>query len=191
MPRNIFRLCSLKPSVSVATVRSLESPTMRAAVFLLVHCASTPVWAQREPTVAVRREAEAHTRPCVASDPDALQRCEQMRMEFVLEYLRARAGEYLGQRNVADRLVGLGEADAAAASSGIRQDVVEACAWRTIIVTADHVQASHQDEIAERRECGRLTPAQEDAARLRAGELNVLITTDPVLNPPRRSGPAS
>jgi hypothetical protein len=161
---------------------------MRLSV-LIPTLLAAPVLAQSDPTERVRREAESFTRACVSPVLEARQRCELDRAEFVLDYLRARAGEYLAQRNVASHFARGNRSDGTTASAGgVIPDLVQACAWRLVIIEAEHLQATPADEASERRDCNRLEGPDHEVAQLRAAELNVLIATSPVRNPPRRQG---
>lgn len=159
---------------------------MRLAAVLLALVAA-PAFAQGDATARVRREAENHLRPCVATETEARRRCELNRQEFVRDYLRARAGELQGQRNVAYQLAGpAGEAAIRGHQEGIVADPMQACAWRIVVMSTGHAEANQNDEAKERLDCGRLSEAQRAAARIRASELHVQIATDPVRKPPGR-----
>jgi hypothetical protein len=144
---------------------------MRVAIAFLAFCTSAPAWAQREQPPAAQREAAAFTVPCTGPAGAERNHCEQLRSEFVREYVRARAGDYEAQRLVASRLAGVAEVASSDRGAIVRLDPVEACAWRTVIINNDNLPVWTDDEIDERRACGPLSPSQQERASLRAAEL--------------------
>lgn len=137
-------------------------------------------WTAAAQTTAarVRAEAESHLRPCLVQAADERAWCERQRVEFVNDFLRARAGDYQGQRNVAWMLGGR--------EAAVRGDGIQSCAWRLVIMSAGHTRVSDGDNSNLRTDCGRLDQTALQAARIRAQQLHQLIATDPVRNPPVR-----
>ncbi|MBR0681936.1 hypothetical protein GXW74_15685 [Roseomonas eburnea] len=125
----------------------------------------------------VRQEAESYLRPCAGVSGDDARWCDLSRSAFVADYLRARAGQYYGQRNVAYMLRG--------STPGIAADHTQSCAWRLVIMAQGHSQTDASDTANVRFDCGRISEQDQAAARARAMALAQQIATDPVRNPPR------
>lgn len=150
-----------------------------AAITLTTPTLAQPRAPREDTTARVTREAEGYLRGCL-SEPAGDDRawCEHLREEFVRDYLRARAGEYQGQRNVAFML--------RPNQPGTMANAVQSCAWRMVIKASNHREADTGDDGNMRVDCGRAGDAGLTAARQRAQELIRLIATDPVRNPPPR-----
>ncbi|WP_439596479.1 hypothetical protein [Falsiroseomonas sp.] len=132
------------------------------------------------------REAERHTAPCMVRDPRKQRECEWYTEEFRRDYLRARAGIYLAQRNVAYRLSGPGNPADREHYTGVIADLIQSCAWRLVILSSPHIETGIGDNDNMRTTCGRLTAAGQSDAAVRARQIMRLIAVEPVRNPPPR-----
>lgn len=171
---------------------------MKVTMVLLAALTFTPASAQtlqrmRPPTggtaLAVYREAQSYTRPCAAPDAEAQRMCEFNQESFLRDYLRARAGDYQGQRNVAYALSDPGGPANREENAGVAPNLLQACAWRIVIMTAGHAEVGLGDDANARTACGKLGASGVPAATARAQELHRLIATDPVRGAPPRSMP--
>mgnify|MGYP006976758449 CR=1 FL=1 len=120
------------------------------------------------------REAEGYLAPCL--DTQTREWCERYRREFLADYVKAKAGDYQGQRNVA-WFLHRGD------SPPIKRNPIQACAWRLVIVSAGHAQVGPGDTGNVRIECGRLSEAERAAAQARATQLLREIATSPARMP--------
>ncbi|MBX6722718.1 MAG: hypothetical protein IRY92_05730 [Dactylosporangium sp.] len=116
------------------------------------------------------REAEAYLTTCTAAAPAVREECETNRRLFVDAYVKAKAGDYQGQRNAA-WFLHRGD------SPPMQRNPIQACAWRLVIVSAGHAQAGPGDTGNVRIECGRLSEAERAAAQARATQLLRQIAT--------------
>lgn len=137
----------------------------------------------------VYREAERFTRPCTVADREGQQWCLINTEEFLRDYLRARAGDYQAQRNIAHMLGATRGGMLRDHYAGVTANPIEACAWRLVIITSGHPQAHTGDVTNVRMTCERLTGPERQAVLIRAEQITTAITEDPVRNPPRRGMP--
>jgi hypothetical protein len=137
----------------------------------------------------VYREAERHTRACTLQDPEAQQWCLINVEEFLRDYLRARAGDYQGQRNVAFMLGSTRGGMIRDHYAGIAFEPTDACAWRLVIISSNHREAGAGDIANLQTACNRLTGPERQFVLMRAEQFMNAIAQDPVRNPPRRNMP--
>lgn len=168
------------PRVQVAAPAAPPAPAPAPVAPPLPARAATPVQAQPNDTTSrVRREAEGYLGVCLAQAAAAVQECESFRAGFISDYLRARAGDYRGQRNVAYMLKGQ--------ERGVTQNVIQSCAWRLVIMSTGHAQVGQGDEANMRIDCATLNEGGRQAAIARADALLRQIVADPVRSPPARA----
>lgn len=141
---------------------------------------------------AVYAEAEQYLLNCPLDDPEAEYWCQLGQEQFLRDYLRSRAGQYQGQRNVAFTLAGFTDnPQMRGYSRGVIVNRIQSCAWRMVILTAGHAEADQGDDANARMVCSRLSDTERTAATARAQALHRLIAIDPVRNPPPRGMPTT
>lgn len=137
-------------------------PLARLLPLLLMQMllAATPALAQDQ-AARLRQDAERHLRPCDAeTEPAQRAECGRVRALFLDAYGRARRGDPMGQRVVAELLQGR--------HPGMRRNLVEACAWRTVVILQGHAQLRPQDPERWGEDCSRLAQQDHLAAHARA-----------------------
>lgn len=172
---------------------------MRLALALVLALIALPALAQQQrtqprssTTEAVRTEAENYTIACFQANESERTMCERARESFIADYLRARAGEYQGQRNVAFLLGGGGRLwleGGRTAPFPVTTNQIQSCAWRLVVLNSGHARVGDGDQQDLRTSCAPLDEAGRRAAAVRAEALIRQITTDPVRDPPPRQRP--
>ncbi len=140
-----------------------------------------PASAQPAANERATQEARGFLIDCAFVPEARRAECPRWQEAFVADYLRARTGDYRGQRNVAFGLRGT--------TPGVRGEAVQACAWRLLIVASGHAQAGEGDQANVRADCGPLAQAQRDLAVQRGTRLAEEIAADPVRDAPPRQRP--
>ena len=131
----------------------------------------------QDATQRAQVEARQYLGPCVEVEPakDAGSGCEFNRGEFLRNYQQAKAGNYQGQRNAAYYL--------SRGEGPVRQNRIQGCAWRIVIISQGHAQVGDGDTSNFQRECGVLNAAERQAAVARGEQLLREIRTSPARMP--------
>ncbi len=120
---------------------------------------AAPARSNHPATRAAQEEAETYINLlCINEDA---RMCPHYQNEFRRAYQLARAGDYQGQRNVAYMLNTGG-------NGAVRQNRMQGCAWRVIILSSGHASADAGDTANFQTDCGRLTDPERAAATARA-----------------------
>jgi len=97
--------------------------------------------------------------------------CEFQRAEFLANYQLAYHGEYTGQRNVAFCFRD-------GCDGAVKQNPVQSCAWRLVVVGSGHPQFDAGDSSHTRSACGKLSGA--DLATAEARSRRILSEINPL-----------
>jgi hypothetical protein len=128
----------------------------------LLLAASTGSSFGQDASARVQAEAQQYLGLCALAGDD--QRwCEVTKEAFLQDYVKAKAGDYQGQRNVA-YLLNRGQAP-------VRQNRIQGCAWRSVILASGHAQSDSVDTANLRIECSGLAPEERQASQARASAL--------------------
>lgn len=147
----------------MATEKNTNRAGTLACAFLVSAFAASSVFAgpaSPKGDAAASKEAESFVYDCSPSDP---KECARDRANFIRDYLRAMAGNYQGQRNVAFML--------STGDAPVVKNRIQGCAWRFVIVQSGHADADASDAMNLKTDCGRLNNAERATAAARTAEI--------------------
>lgn len=135
-------------------------------IFVAALAMSVSACGGRAPESASATELATIEKPIFTPCDDGDRVCSAAAENARADWPAALARNYQAQRNVAYRF---------ASGENVVRNPVQACAWRIIILAADDAQVDASDTANYKLECGRLIPADLEAARATARMLSLRV----------------